>query len=65
MTPHNNPSGVPESVNLTGTPIVRKERIMAKAIEVQPCREYAGEDVTSNVSNSTGFGKKKSAPNRL
>jgi len=29
MTPHNNPSGVPESVNLTGTPIVRKERIMA------------------------------------
>ncbi len=36
-----------------------------KAIEVQPCREYAGEDVSSNVSNSTGFGKKKSAPNRL
>lgn len=35
-----------------------------KAIEVQPCREYAGEDVSS-VSNNAGFGKKKSAHNRL
>lgn len=39
-----------------------------KSIEVQPCREYAGEEITdSNISNSSngGFGKKKRAANRL
>ena len=36
-----------------------------KAIEIAPCREFAGEDVIQSTSNSSGFGKKKSAANRL
>ena len=37
-----------------------------KAIEIAPCREFAGEDVIQSTSKSgSGFGKKKSAANRL